>query len=202
MCNPSVDVNCLAALATFLSAMTSVIAAIITAWMAIETRRMAIATNRSVNLQYQPMLGIRSVIAELSIQSSKAPQESQSVSLINIGLELHNAGHVELTYFMKYMRVSFANRTSDDGEWISRSGMILPGSSTFFYHPSIILDPPVEESPARGKIQALFEYYSDEPDQRRRLPANLEYTIVWGSNGSRVNWIFIDVPSQEISNSL
>jgi len=70
MCDPSTDSTCLAAFATLGSAVAALIAAGITAWMAVETRRMATATNRSLNLQYQPLLGIRSVPLDIGIPES------------------------------------------------------------------------------------------------------------------------------------
>jgi len=175
----------------------SLIAAGITAWMAIETRRMATATNRSVNLQYQPLLGIRSVsidlaVAEPSDGAETSPAPSRSINAINVGLDLFNAGQVELTYRMRQMRVSFANRTSDDGTWLSRSGLILPGSSSIFRHPTITLDPAIGVFPAKGRIDVEFEYYHNKLEVSKELQASIEYVITPDPSGFIVNWTFID----------
>ncbi len=160
---------------------------------------MAIATNRSVDLQYQPILGVRSVAIVLTSPEATAENESalkaQGVNAISVGLEFYNAGQVELTYSRKYMRVSFANRTSDDGIWLSRSGLILPGSSMTFRHPVIALDPPISSFPAKGRIDSEFEYYHNSAEIRKTLQANLEYEISPGPNGFVINWTFIDESS-------
>ncbi len=197
MCDPSTDSTCLAAFATLGSAVAALIAAGITAWMAVETRRMATATNRSLNLQYQPLLGIRSVPLDIGIPESTEGAADPSLATRNIqslvvGLELFNAGQVEITYKMIQMRVSFANRTSDDGMWLSRGSRILPGSSSVFKHPVLQLNPAISGFPAKGRIRAEFEYYHDEKQPHKKLLASIEYTIYLGPAGFVIDWIFID----------
>jgi len=157
---------------------------------------MATATNRSVNLQYQPVLGVRAVVVDLgiteSIDETELAQQPQGITAITVGLELFNAGQVEVTYSMKTMRVLFFNRTSDDGRWLSRGGSILPGSSIVFRHPTIILDPPITTFPAKGKIDAIFEYYHDNLEIRKIRQARLEYMIAPGPGEFLVSWTFID----------
>lgn len=199
MCDPFTDISCLAALTTLGSVVASFIAAGITAWMAVETRRMATATNRSVSLQYRPLLGIRDVRVETEVSELNSGAETPPVPLgnircIRVGIELFNAGQVELTYRMRRMRVSFANRTSDDGTWLSRSGLILPASSSVFMHPPITLDPAIDVFPAKGRIDVEFEYYHDKLEVSKELQASIEYVLTPVPSGFIVGWTFIDEP--------
>jgi hypothetical protein len=197
MCDPSSDTACLGAIATLGSAIAALIAACITAWMAIETRRMATAANRSLTLQYQPLLGIRNVTFELGVPQhteTESPVASNinCLCFLSVGLELFNAGQVVIFYKMNEMRVSFANRTAEEGRWLSRSGQILPGSSIVFKHPPIELDPPISAFPAKGRISAVFTYFHDESQAPKQLRANMEYVIGTGPQGFVTSFTYID----------
>lgn len=197
VCDPSSDTACLGAIATLGSAVVALLAACITAWMAVETRRMATAANRSLTLQYQPLLGIRDVRLELGIPEHTDAEKPgagkpNSLCFLSAGLELFNAGQVVIFYKMNEMRVSFANRTTEEGIWLSRSGHILPGSSIVFKHPAIELDPPITTFPAKGRISAVFTYYHDESQPPKQLRANIEYAIGTGPHGFVQSFTYID----------
>lgn len=196
-CNPSSDTACLGAIATLGSTLVSLFAACITAWMAVETRRMAKAASRSLDLQYQPLLGIRDVRLELGIPENSGEESPEAEKLntlvfVSAGLELFNAGQVSIYYRMQEMRVSFANRTAEEGRWLSRSGQILPGSSIVFKHPPIELQPPISAFPQKGRISAVFAYYHDENQEPKQLKANVEYVIGIGPHGFVTSYTYID----------
>ena len=197
MCNPSADTACLGAIATLGSAIAALIAACITAWMAIETRRMATAASRSLALQYQPLLGIRNVVFGLGISENRdagnpSGTNLNSLSSLSVGLELFNAGQVTIFYMMNDMRVSFANRTAEEGNYLSRCGQILPGSSMVFRHLLIELAPPISTFPAKGRISAVFSYYHDESQPKKKLRAAMEYVIGIGPQGFVTDYTYID----------
>lgn len=98
--------------------------------MAIETRRMATAASPSLAPHCQPLLGIRKpvfYISENRDADNPSGMNLNSLSSLIVGLELFKAGQVNIIYMMNHRRVSFANRTAEEGSYLSRSGEILPG---------------------------------------------------------------------------
>lgn len=192
------DPACLMNVATLGSAGAAIVAALITAWMAVETRRMAEQTKRSVDLEYMPLLGIRNVSVEISptdfIQIDATRSEPTGINLIKIGIELQNSGRIAVSYQMKSLRETFADRTTDSATFLSRGGLVLPGSSMHFWSSGIELDPPVKSFPATGRIECEFEYKHDERSPPKRLVATLLYVVAGPAPGARTNWYFVDEP--------
>src|SRR6056297_3064089 len=128
----------------------STIAAGVTAWMAFETRRMAKAATRALELERMPILGLKDVKVEIStktMEDDDSGEDKYALTGIRIGLELFNAGRVPVRYKMNSLSVSFANRVPESENYLSRSGQVLPGGSTVFWHSGIPLDPPIEKLP-------------------------------------------------------
>jgi hypothetical protein len=198
LCNLAADPTSVALVATLTSTLAVIVAAAVTAWMAIETRRMATATKRSVDLEYLPILGIRDVRVGVAstdeVQIDATRSEPTAIDAVTVAIELYNAGRVGLTYRMKSMRVTFAGRTTDAPQYLSRGGTVLPGSSTFFWHPPLPLSPPVNTFPAKGRIYCEFEYKHDASAPPGMLSATLEYVVAGPKPGSATNWFFVDEP--------
>jgi hypothetical protein len=196
MPDPAQHANCLALVFTIVGACAAILAAAVSAWMAVETRRMATATKRSVDLEYLPILGIRDVRIGVSptnmVQIDAQRLEPTALSAVTIAIELQNAGRVVLNYRMRAMSVTFAGRTSDIQQYLSRGGIVLPGSSTHFWHPALALDPPVSTFPAKGRVHCDFEYWHDPDAKPAVLKATIEYTIAGCALGSATHWIFVD----------
>jgi len=199
MSDPTQDSNYLTLIVTLIGACASILAAAVSAWMAVETRRMAAATKRSVDLEYLPILGIRDVRIVVAttnvVQIDAQRSEPTAVSAVTVAIELHNAGRVVLNYRMRSMRVTFADRTTDTQQYLSRGGTVLPASSTFFWHPMLALDPPISTFPAKGRVHCEFEYWHDPKDKHAVLCAELEYVVGGCTPGSTTTWVFIDEPT-------
>jgi hypothetical protein len=169
-------------------AITSVAATVITAWMAVETRRMAITANKSLEIERAPILGLRDVKVELSADAA-APTAAKAV---RVGVELFNAGRVPLSYRMKSISVTFGGRPTDTGTFLSRGGLVLPGSSTVFWYPRIPLDPAVEAFPVTGRVKFTFEYTDVSGSYSQALASTVEYSVSGATPGSQITWLNVD----------
>jgi hypothetical protein len=121
-------------------------------------------------------------------------QEHANLTSVGVGIELCNAGRVPITYSMKSLRVTYSGRLTDAGAYLSRGGLVLPGSSMHFWSTPVALDPPVTTFPGIGRITCVFEYWRSDDTARRELKAEIEYTLAGAAPGSATNWIFVDEP--------
>ncbi len=104
--------------------------AVVTAWMALETRRTAAAALKALEFEQMPILGFR----DLKINVPGASQDSQpGMPSISVGIELYNAGRVPVRYKTRSVALTFANRTTKFGEFVSRGGSVLPGAVGVFW---------------------------------------------------------------------
>lgn len=173
----------------------STVAAAVTAWMAIETRRMAKAANKALELERMPILGLKDIKVEISPKKKKdddSEEDNYLLTFVRIGLELFNAGRVPVRYTVNSLAVSFANRVPESENYLSRSGQVLPGGSTIFWHSGIPLDPPIEKFPNKGRITIDCEYSDDSGDAPKPLKETIEFTLSGAAPGSRTNWLHID----------
>jgi hypothetical protein len=182
-----------------IAVIVSIIAAAVTAWMAFETRRMAKAASKALDLERMPILGLKDIKIEVISNKNEADvpksKEEYLLSGIRIGLELFNAGRVPVRYIMKNLTVSFANRVPETENYLSRSGQVLPGSSTIFWHAGIPLDPPVEKFPNKGRIIVYCEYADDSGQNPKPLKETIEFTLSGAAPGSTTNWLHVDDPA-------
>jgi hypothetical protein len=119
---------------SILGAVTSTIATAVTAWMAVETRRMAVVARRSVELEHAPLLGISDLRINVGVMGgTEVPVGHGAILSVHVGVVLLNAGRVPVTYKMKSMAATFQGAEPQAGEFLSRAGLILPGSSTVFW---------------------------------------------------------------------
>jgi hypothetical protein len=140
-----------------LIAIATIILAIVTAWMAFETRRTAAAAVKALEFEQMPILGFR----DLKINVPGASQDNQpGIPSISVGIELYNAGRVPVRYKTRSVALTFANRTTKSGEFLSRGGSVLPGAVSVFWL-EMPLQPPVSTFPAVGRVQFEFEYSDD-----------------------------------------
>jgi len=177
----------------------STIAAGVTAWMAFETRRMAKAATRALELERMPILGLKDVKVEIStktMEDDDSGEDKYALTGIRIGLELFNAGRVPVRYKMNSLSVSFANRVPESENYLSRSGQVLPGGSTVFWHSGIPLDPPIEKLPKKGRISLDCEYSDDSGSDPKALVETVEFTLSGAAPGSRTNWLHVDDSNQ------
>lgn len=173
----------------------STIAAMVTAWMAFETRRMAKAANRALELETMPILGLKDIKVEVSSKVKGDDSEKGDYHLLKglrVGLELFNAGRVPVRYKVNKLSVSFANRVPGSENYLSRSGQVLPGGSTVFWHSGISLEPPIEEFPNKGRITIDCEYSDDSGKGSKPLKETIEFYLSGASPGARTNWLHID----------
>lgn len=188
--------ECVVMLTGIFTAAAATFAALVTAWMAWETRRMAAASKRATDLEYLPLLGIREI--KFGVSSSTAAHLGASgpavLTSVKAGIELFNAGRVPLRYRMKALRLTCAGRSTDTGAYLSRGGMVLPGSSTHFWSTPVALDPPVASFPASGRISCVFEYWRNEDTTIHELKAEIEYAINGAAVGSETHWVTVDEP--------
>jgi len=188
--------ECVVMLTGIFTATAAMLAALVTAWMALETRRMAAASKRATDLEYLPLLGIREVKFGVS-SAGAAPTgaiAAPALTSLKAGIELFNAGRVPLRYRMKALRLTCAGRSTDTGAYLSKGGMVLPGSSTHFWTTPVVLDPPVASFPTSGRISCVFEYWRNEDTTIHELKAELEYTVSGATVGSATHWVFVDDP--------
>ena len=106
-----------------------------------------------------------------------------------IGIELFNAGRPPVRYRMRSISLTFAGQSKTVGQFISRGGRILPGSSTVFWHPTIALAPAVHEFPASGRPHFEFEYSNEADTNMHLLADTVEYTLSGATPGSRLEWL-------------
>lgn len=179
----------------------SAIAAVVTAWMAVETRRMAVVSSETLRLERAAILGFRNLQVELSAKQAQVdsketgtPATNADAISIRVGLELFNAGRVPIKYVMKSLKLTLAGRAMDTPQFMSRTGRVLPGSSAWFFHPSMALDPPVTMYPAKGTLRFEFEYSAEGDKETNTLSGAVEYTITGTSPGSPLSWLHIDEP--------
>ncbi len=176
--------------------LVSTVAAAITAWMAFETRRMAKAANTALELERMPILGLKDIRVEVSnkpVKKGDAEEEQKYVLTgVRVGLELFNAGRVPIRYKVKNLSATFANRVSEFEKYLSRSGQVLPGGSTVFWHSGIPLKPPVEQFPNKGYISIDCEYSDDSGNNPKPLKEKIEFTLSSAVPSSRINWLHID----------
>jgi hypothetical protein len=173
----------------------STVAAAVTAWMAFETRRMAKAANKALELERMPILGLKDLKVEISTKKKKgddAEEDEYVLTGVRVGLELFNAGRVPVRYTVNSLAVSFANRVPESEKYLSRSGQVLSGGSTIFWHCGIPLDPPIEKFPNKGRITIDCEYSDDSGEEPKPLKETVEFTISGAAPGSRTNWLHID----------
>jgi hypothetical protein len=174
----------------------STIAAVVTAWMAFETRRMAKAANKALELERMPILGLKDVRVEVAPKKTEpdTPEGDDKFVLsgVRIGLELFNAGRVPVKYKVNSLTVSFANRVPESENYLSRSGKVLPGGSTVFWHSGIPLEPSVDQFPSKGRITFDCEYSDYSGGLSEPLKETIEFTISGAAPGSRTNWLHID----------
>lgn len=173
----------------------SVVAAAVTAWMAVETRRMALAAKSALDLERQPVLGVRDLRVEFAVVSPN-PNVAQPGPLpaqgVRVGVELFNAGRVPVRYRMKAMSVTFAGRATDAAQFLSKGGRILPGASTVFWHATVPLDPPVAVFPGSGRVVCAFDYGEDGASASREISETIAYTADGTAPGSRISWLYVD----------
>jgi hypothetical protein len=185
--------ECVVMLTGIFTAAAAILSALVTAWMALETRRMAAASKRATDLEYLPLLGIREVHFEVNTDVAR-PTGGHVLTSMKAGIELFNAGRVPLRYRMKVLRLTCAGRSTDTGAYLSRGGMVLPGSSMHFWSTPVGLDPPVTSFPTSGRISCVFEYWRNEDTAIHELKAELEYTLSETTSGFATHWLFVDEP--------
>jgi hypothetical protein len=172
------------AIATAALSIATVVLAVVTAWMAYETRRTATAALKALQFEQMPILGFR----DLAVQTVKQAGQPGTLASIRVGVELFNAGRVPVKYEAKSFSVWFANQGMTSGQFVSRGGRVLPGASTFFWHPTLPLNPPVSTFPANGHIRFEYEYSDESGGQLRPTTERVNYTIEphfrisWGQN--------------------
>jgi hypothetical protein len=164
----------------------------VTAWMAVETRRMAGAAKKTFELEQMPILGLR----DLRIEIGKQAGQQAPLACIRVGMELFNAGRVPVKYKVKSSSVKFANQGTSFGQFLSHGGRVLPGASTFFWHPTLSLKPPVSTFPNNGRACFEYEYCDESGRQQHLIRETLEYTVSRAEDGSFVSgWLNVDEPS-------
>jgi len=178
----------------------STVAAAVTAWMAVETRRMAEAANKALELEKMPILGLKGIQVEVSSRNVESDDSKENKKYlldgVRVGLELFNAGRVTVRYKVNKLSVSFANRVPESENYLSRSGQVLPGGSTVFWHSGIPLDPPIDNFPNKGRISIDCEYSDDSGEDSKPLKETIEFTLSSAAPGARMNWLHIDDSSQ------
>jgi hypothetical protein len=171
-----------------LLAIATVIMALVTAWMACETRRTATAAIKALEFEQMPILGFRN----LKINVPGANQGDQpGMSSISVGIELCNAGRVPVRYKTRSLVLTFANRTTTSGEFLSRGGRVLPGAVSEFWL-QMPLQPPVAAFPAKGRVQFEFEYLDDLGRQGYPIVGTVEYTVSSPDPHTPVFWANVD----------
>ncbi len=159
--------------------------------MALETRRTAAAALKALEFEQMPILGFR----DLKINVPGASQDSQpGMPSISVGIELYNAGRVPVRYKTRSVALTFANRTTKFGEFVSRGGSVLPGAVGVFWL-EMPLQPPVSTFPAVGRVQFEFEYSDDLGRQERSIKGTVEYTLSSTEPRTPVFWRNVDEPS-------
>ena len=165
--------------------------AVVTAWMALETRRTAAAALKALEFEQMPILGFH----DLKINVPGASQDSQpGMPSISVGIELYNARRVPVRYKTRSVALTFANRTTKFGEFVSRGGSVLPGAVGVFWL-EMPLQPPVSTFPAVGRVQFEFEYSDDLGRQERSIKGTVEYTLSSTEPRTPVFWRNVDEPS-------
>jgi predicted RNA-binding protein YlqC (UPF0109 family) len=181
-----------------IGAIISAVATVVTAWMAVETRRMAVVASEALNLERAAILGLRDlkveVVANTPASGDVGAIGSVGIQSVRVAVELFNAGRVPVRYKMRSFKVTLEGRATDTGQFVSRGGRVLPGSSTFFWHPSVQLNPPVTTFPAKGRVQFEFEYSGEGASKMNTIVDTIEYTLDGVAPGSRLTWLTVDEP--------
>jgi hypothetical protein len=170
-------------------AIAIVVLALVTAWMARETRRTATTATRMLELEQMPILGLRG----LKIQIVAQPGQ-QTVTSIRVGMELFNAGRVPVKYRMKSISVTFANQHTSSGQFVGR-GRVLPGSSLVFWHPSLVLNPPISTFPASGDVHFEYEYSDESWRQLQSIVEKVTYAVSATQSGFQYTWLNVEANS-------
>jgi hypothetical protein len=175
--------------ATAALAVATFVLAGVTAWMARETRIAAKTATKALALEQMPILGFRN----LSVEIGQPPdQPTQTITSLRVGMELFNAGRVPVKHTVKSFSVSCANQRVITGEFHSRGGRVLPGASTFYWHPVFLLEPPVTTLPVDGEVRFEYEYSDELGGQPDLAIDKLVYTISLAPSGFHVRWLNVD----------
>jgi len=170
----------------FILAIATVVLGGVTAWMAWETRSTAKTATKALALEQMPILGFRDLKTQTT---SGMPTTLES---IRVGIELFNAGRVPVKFKVKSISVTLANQLTSTGEFASSGGRVLPGASTIFWYPTLILKPALTTFPANGNARFDYEYSDESGGQLQSITEKVTYTVSPTQSGFYVNWLHVD----------